>query len=279
MTASGETTSSPPSLLYLWDKRTLYIGPLFEPIVVNHAASTLVISLSGDPIKLYTDTAQPLESQSILFPAGSSVSVDTGSAVVVNCHLDVLGYDYDQILLQMQQRFGDVGLGLRSPGRFVDTFQALLNLAPPSCEAYGIVDELLTNPHGGKLSTFVADPRIARVVDLIKQSIHQNLSVEALASEVNLSVPRLVQLFKQQTGIPIRRYRLWHRLYVTAVKVGEGESLTAAAINAGFSDSSHFTHTFRTILGMKPSLLLGQPNRMRVIPPESLRDDLVRENY
>jgi len=106
-------------------------------------------------------------------------------------------------------------------------------------------------------------------VEHIKQTVDDNLSVEDLASLVNLSVPRLVQLFKQQTGVPMRRFRLWHRLYVTAVKMGKGESLTQAAISAGFTDSSHFSHTFRDMLGMSPTAVFAQPNELKIMVPDN----------
>jgi AraC-like DNA-binding protein len=117
------------------------------------------------------------------------------------------------------------------------------------------------------------DPRIEKVIALVKSSIDDSLSVEELAKSVNLSVPRLVQLFKSQTGVTIRRYRLWHRLFLTAVRLGNGENLTHAAQGAGFTDSAHCCHTFRAILGMKPTLLLNQPNGIDIVSPrEELRD-------
>ena len=130
---------------------------------------------------------------------------------------------------------------------------------------YGHLDQMLLAESG---SEYAVDQRVVDVIKLIKQTVDDNLSVEALAKEVNLSVSRLVQLFKQQTGVPIRRYRLWHRLYVTAVKIGRGESLTDAAIAAGFTDYSHCSHTFRSMIGMKPSLILSQPNKVRIMVPE-----------
>src|SRR5690606_6243280 len=111
------------------------------------------------------------------------------------------------------------------------------------------------------------DPRVVQVVQLIKSSVADNLSVGELANEVRLSVPRLVQLFKRQVGVPIRRYRQWHRIYVTAVAVASGRSLTDAAITAGFTDSSHFSNTFRTLLGMKPSNILSHLEHIQIIAP------------
>ena len=154
-------------------------------------------------------------------------------------------------------------------------FNTLYRSQLSSIESYRFLDNFL-NEHSLP-TTHKVDKRVSQVVDRIKVTIDDNLSVEDLAKEVNLSVPRLVQLFKQQTGIPIRRYRLWHRLYITAIKMGRGDNLTESAIAALFTDSAHCTHSFRSMLGMKPSLLLTQPNKLNIILPYSSQP-LLRDN-
>ena len=42
-------------------------------------------------------------------------------------------------------------------------------------------------------------------------------------------------------------------------------SLTDASIQAGFSDSSHFNHTFRSMLGMKPSFVLKRSEQIKIL--------------
>ena len=93
------------------------------------------------------------------------------------------------------------------------------------------------------------DERVAKAVSLIKDHPHLNISVAEIADKVSLSVPRLIQLFKQVTGTPIRRFRLWQRVFVTAEKLSFGMSLTDAAIAAGFSDYAHFSRTYRELSG------------------------------
>lgn len=149
-------------------------------------------------------------------------------------------------------------------------FARLLDEKSPPDEAYARLSQFIGLPPRGAV---VIDPRIVRVIALIKSAPNDNHPIEQLATAVNLSVPRLVQLFKQQIGVPIRRYRQWHRLYVTAVRVARGCSLTEAALQAGFTDSSHFSHTFCSILGMKPSVILSQMHRIRLYAPASLAED------
>ena len=95
--------------------------------------------------------------------------------------------------------------------------------------------------------------RVEKVIKLIKDNYAENTSVEHLARAVNLSVPRLTQLFKKVTGTPIRQFRLWQRVFIAAHKLNEGYSLTEAALHAGFSDYAQFSRVYKKLVGASPS--------------------------
>lgn len=150
--------------------------------------------------------------------------------------------------------------------QFRSLFRHLLHSPARSEDAYRALETVI-NPR--RCPYPEVDPRVARVVLLIRETVAENTSVETLAQSVNLSVPRLMQLFRQYVGVPIRRYRQWHRLFVTTIAVAQGKSLTEAAMDAGFTDSAHFSHTFRTTLGLKPSDVLSELGQTALIPPSS----------
>jgi len=256
-----------PSLLYLWDKRTLYIGPLFEPLNLSQGAATLLVSLDKPVSFRIEGEAESIECTSLLLPAGLSVIIDTGDAIVANCNLDPLGADFSGLSSLMLQKKGKISYDLKQYAQFKQVFQTLHTQQPDTETAYDLLDNLLENRFSQLYPNHAIDSRVAKVVEKIKQTAEDNLSVDDLASLVNLSVPRLVQIFKKQTGVPMRRYRLWHRLFVTAVKVGTGGNLTEAAMDAGFTDSAHFSHTFKAMFGMAPTTILLQPNSLNIIIP------------
>lgn len=265
--------NSYPSLLYLWDKRTLYIGPLFERLNISQGAATLFISIDK-PISFQTkDQSKPIECCSLLLPAGMSLCVNTHNAVVVNCNLDPLGADFAALSSMMQAKQNGVAYQLNCEESFIASFWDMYRSQLDSAAAYEKLEDILSCGNQHCESNYQVDQRVVTVIKLIKQTVDANLSVDDLALRVNLSVSRLVQLFKQQTGIPIRRYRQWHRLYVTAIRVGQGENLTEAAVAAGFNDSSHYCHTFRSMLGMPPSFLTEQPNSLLIIPPKPVHKE------
>jgi AraC-like DNA-binding protein len=80
-------------------------------------------------------------------------------------------------------------------------------------------------------------------------------SLEALAAAVELSPGRLMHVFTESVGIPLRPYLGWLRLQRAASAVVSGVPLSQAAALAGFVDAAHMTRSFRTMFGTTPSSL------------------------
>lgn len=250
-----------PVLLYLWDKRTFHLGQFQQPLQLSQAAAMLLFGLDG-PLYLESQGYQ-VACRSALLPAGLELSVDSHSSRVAICYLDVFGEDFALLAPRMAANQAGVLFGLDSELACIQRFDELHRSSAPPEQVYAWLDELI-NPQQMLPRGFSPDPRIVRAIELIKADVSCNQSITYLAEQVGLSVPRLTQLFRQKIGIPIRRYRQWHRLFVTSVGVARGMSLTEAAVAAGFTDSAHFSHTFRSIIGMTPSAVLAHPQGVRL---------------
>lgn len=94
------------------------------------------------------------------------------------------------------------------------------------------------------------DPRIAEAVRRIETLPDKKISVDRLANRAGLSRSRLMHLFRESLGIPVRRYLLWKRLQDGLILVRQGLPLTRAAIDAGFADYAHFSRTFKSTFGV-----------------------------
>ena len=253
-------------ILYLWEKRTLFIGSLEGPFDISTGSATFMVSLDG-PIRFKThNMASALECHSLLLPAGSAVVIDTEGAAMANCTLDPFGEDFDSLMRLMQENAGSAYYQLQNENDLIEKLQVVSSSPMESLGILQSIVQTLTPKREGPDSYFI-DPRITHVVDIIQNTISENLSVSDLEKAVNLSSSRLTELFKQQTGLPIRRYRLWHRLYVTVMKIGQGMNITDAAVESGFTDSSHFVRTFRSMLGMTPSCVFAQARPLHIILP------------
>jgi len=109
------------------------------------------------------------------------------------------------------------------------------------------------------------DPRIRKVLSIVKADFLSPPLAPELAAAVGLSAGRLIHLFTQEMGLPIRRYVLWLRLRDVMFSLAAGHSLTEAAHRAGFADSPHLSRTFRGMFGFPPSAISEGRGRVRIV--------------
>lgn len=100
------------------------------------------------------------------------------------------------------------------------------------------------------------DERVTKVLREIRASEDLRISLESAAASVYLSEGRFAHLFKQQVGLPFRRYMLWRKLARAMVAIGRERTLAAAAHAADFSDAAHLTRTFYQMFGIPPSVMM-----------------------
>src|SRR6185503_11045895 len=82
------------------------------------------------------------------------------------------------------------------------------------------------------------------------------ISIEDAAAMAFLSPSRFAHLFKQQVGLPFRRYMLWRKLTRAMLVIGRERTIATAAHEADFADAAHLTRTFYQMVGLAPSLLM-----------------------
>jgi AraC-like DNA-binding protein len=108
------------------------------------------------------------------------------------------------------------------------------------------------------------DPRIRQVISVLQDAPFEKIPIRQLSGKVSLSEGRLVHLFKEQMGLPVRKYRLWLKLNIAIESIINKSYLTDSAYNAGFSDSAHFSRTFSRMFGISPSKLIKNSQFVQV---------------
>ena len=119
-----------------------------------------------------------------------------------------------------------------------------------------LVNKLINQLTGNISHETYIDNRIETSLAYIRMSLSTELRLDDVASRVHLSASRYAHLFKEQVGIPFRRFVLWTRLQATVESILKGSSLTSACYDGGFSDLSHFSKTFVAMFGVAPSSVL-----------------------
>ncbi|WP_044873598.1 AraC family transcriptional regulator [Pseudomonas sp. LFM046] len=102
------------------------------------------------------------------------------------------------------------------------------------------------------------DPRIANALKAVDALLEEKISAAALAQRACLSLSQLERLFGDQVGLSVRRLVLWRRLRLALRLALEGQSLTRAALDAGFADAAHFSRTMRATFGIRADRNLAQ---------------------
>lgn len=203
--------------------------------------------------------------KSVLIPPGCMHEIDTQAATVAILFLEPESEHY--MVLQKLMAGGDCQClySLDHEDKVIETLRDLNRNQYDAEITYqqleGIIDPQGVAPDVSRS----LDTRIHAVVKQIKDDVSHSYSVEALADSVNLSPTRLVHLFKEQTGVPIRRFRQWNRMKAVIACAAAGMTLTEAALNAGFSDSAHFSRAFKNMFGIKPSFLFNRSAGIKII--------------
>jgi AraC-like DNA-binding protein len=99
---------------------------------------------------------------------------------------------------------------------------------------------------------------VRRVLEHLRENHldQRRASLTALARVADLSPSRLMHVFTESVGIPLRPYVLWLRVQCAACALIARDTVTEAAHLAGFSDAPHLARSLRRTLGMTPRELL-----------------------
>jgi AraC family transcriptional regulator len=125
-----------------------------------------------------------------------------------------------------------------------------------SMEVGALIRHCVQSLCAGAPPTRCRDLRVTRVLNTIRASADLRMSVETAAAAAHLSPSRFAHLFKQQVGLPFRRYMLWRKLTRATLAIARERTITAAAQAADFADAAHVTRTFHQMFGIPPSAMM-----------------------
>ncbi|SON53615.1 Carnitine catabolism transcriptional activator [Hartmannibacter diazotrophicus] len=108
----------------------------------------------------------------------------------------------------------------------------------------------------------VEDDRVRRALLMMEQNIANPMPIADIARKVRVSTRQLERLFQTMLGQrPAEFYRQLRLRYARFLLDTTDRSVTAIALDAGFSDCAHFSRQFKALHGFTPS------NSRAVNPP------------
>ena len=120
-----------------------------------------------------------------------------------------------------------------------------------------ILYHVLTGQRGGALLALVSRQThfslISRVLKRIENKYTENLNVEQLAAEANMSVSAFHHNFKSVTSTSPLQYLKSYRLHKARMMIiHDGMKASAAAMRVGYESASQFSREFKRYFGVTP---------------------------
>jgi len=257
--------------LFLWRESVLYIGDSFEPQMHSHHAVQCCIALNGKLNIRWTGVEQWQPCTMAIIGANVPHSISNPDGPLCLLYMEKTSRNYRTIMdsygVVSENKTRSKPLTLDKPVPKVLRKKLLQALSTDivSADANDLKKDCLRLFNGYISESKSLDGRIARLLTYLHAQPGQIFTGSDLAQVVTLSESRMQHLFKEQIGVPIRRYILWMRIRHVLDLALAGCSLTLAANQSGFSDSAHFSRTFKSMFGIAPSMLFTSGSSMKAL--------------
>ncbi len=248
--------------VYIFDNYIAQVVAGLDADVHKHGAYQLSISVDGTPHRVGPRKDVQREALGHLSAPNTPHALNSGSGQ------QVLFWIAPQSTLG--RHLGSAYLGDSGFGVIPDDVVALLRVGElRSAIADGWTGHDVAAVCDGLLDSMVDDPwsraadlhpAVREAVEIIQAEHQYAVSAEELGARVALSTSRLLHLFRQQMGTPLRPHLQWLRLIESLRRIAAGESVTEAAVAAGFFDGPHLTHAVRQYFGFSPSDFADHPD-------------------
>lgn len=247
-----------PAHVDLWSDRALVVAPLGRVSRHAHAATALLVGLDGEfGIRLQPSDGWRTTGTAWL-PAGVSHELDCGRTLMTTLYLFPLTGEPEALACALGLDATRVSLGFDVPAPIGEALLGIHGGDRSRAATRAWLDAWI-----GPATAPAVDPRVWQAASCLREHAAGRLTITELAESVGMSESRLMHLFKLDAGIPMRRFRLWERMRLLTEHVAAGDSLTMAALAAGFADSSHLSHGFRGMFGLAASQVLHAHSRLR----------------
>ena len=113
---------------------------------------------------------------------------------------------------------------------------------------------------GGTVSDHAERTEAAK--SYLADRLSERITLDDVASAVNVSPFHFARIFQEETGVPVHRYLTRLRLRAAMERLSDPScDLTGLALELGFSSHSHFSDSFKREFGKSPSEVRGRAGR------------------
>ncbi len=239
--------SEMPASMWLNTDRVLYIGLLGTPSLRTFGSYTVYVSLKVPHRISFGGDAWQMASLSMA-PPGVPHRIASSERMIATILIEPETVSLEKLPAWLCTRGGP----LDEPGLLVAMQGELAAIRNGGKKLYGGSAEFDKAFLGAELASRALDPRIGAVLGRMKNDPHHPYSAKVCADSICVSTSRFLHLFKADVGIPFRNFRAWKRARSLLNHVKQDENLTNIALDVGYPDSTHFSHSIRTVYGLTP---------------------------
>lgn len=246
--------------MWITPGRVLYVGLLGRPSVRRIGANIIYLAQES-PLRVALNGGDWLEGELFMVPAYVPHRIASDSRSVVDLLIEpetVISTLLPEVLRQPP------GL-IHAPVLVQRVRQLIFRLQGQDPELPNDdagFDRLLFDE---VLPRSMLDERVQAVLDDIGAYPEGSTAAEVYAQRCQLSTSRFVHLFKKETGIPLRTLRMWKRARSLLHYVNQRANLADIALLAGYPDSTHFSHSLRTVYGLAPKDMFAGSRELELL--------------
>lgn len=240
--------------VFLWRERGLFLGAASGTSAHAPHAVKICLAVHGS-FRLRTGTMNNWhECQATIIPPDHPHQIDGRGAMLALFYLLPETLEGQCILKDFSE--SDVSARAQAVrSALAPRLKSYLGNGCSSEEASALCEELVYVLTPSSSQQTGLDRRVVYALEYLRSALDHQVTSEEIASVVSLSPSRIAHLFREQSGLPLRRYMLWLRLCAALERMVVSRSLTDAAHAVGFADSAHLSRTFRQMHGITPSAL------------------------
>ena len=157
-----------PSSLYLWDRRTLYIGEYPEQNPLAPGASSFLVGIDGPIAITQYNTGGTITGNSFLIPAGVSFIGDTFGKRIAKYYLDPYNEDFARLKQTMTRKVAGIFVGNKKDLMFAAVMKKILCQKLSIQSAQSILESTVFPSAFEAPTRVTTDPRIIDTIDFIK---------------------------------------------------------------------------------------------------------------
>jgi AraC-like DNA-binding protein len=252
------TTYPSYTRLFIWSSRLLYFG--LSQHLTAHAYATAALHVGiYQPFQIKIGSGLWQSCRCAFIPAGIKHELNFSNGIHGKLFIERDSADF----LYFKRRFpySDKSATLFQDDQLVKQFLWVYEENPAKPLIESCLNTLLNCDNTLHLNL---DVRVQAAIDCICDAPESNFSGDYLAGLSDLSQSRFLHLFKENTDVPYRRFRAWKRLLLAVENLNASDNMTFAALDAGFSDATHFSHSFRENFGVNPRFVFRGIDRFEI---------------